>query len=367
MSQRTKVVGARTPIIWLLIAISLIVIAALAVGGLVIYPQFQTQQALEQHYKAGVAFQNVSDWAAAEGEYKQVIVLDANYKDVQARLAEVKTKLAGSAATATAVAIAQAGQAQANAQATATAQAQATTLALEAHYQKGLGYMNMGQWANAKTELEQVFSVNPNYKDVQIKLAEVEAKLAKLLPTATPTPKVTSTPTATATPDSSFFDNFDGDAEGWVPAMGTWSVIEGQYVCVGNNDARSFAGKEYWTDYAVSADIKPISGNIDVGVIGRLQDAEHFYLAQLRAGKAWIWRRSNDWQELVSVPYAATNGTWYKVRLEFRGTRLNMYIGDALVVSAEDAIFLRGKIGLRCAAGSQTYFDNVKVTLLSNR
>ena len=100
MSQRTKVVGARTPILWLLIAISLIVIAALAVGGLVVYPQMQKQQAeqarlieVERHYQAGVAFQNVSDWVAAEGEYKQVIVLDANYKDAQSRLAEVKTKL----------------------------------------------------------------------------------------------------------------------------------------------------------------------------------------------------------------------------------------------------------------------------------
>ena len=99
MSQRTKVVGARTPVIWLLIAISMIAIAALAVGGLVIYPQLQKQQAeqaraveAEQHYQAGLAFQNVSDWTAAENEYKQVIILDATYKDAQSRLAEVRTK-----------------------------------------------------------------------------------------------------------------------------------------------------------------------------------------------------------------------------------------------------------------------------------
>jgi tetratricopeptide (TPR) repeat protein len=169
----------------------------LAVGGLVIYPQFQKQQAqqarqaeAEQHYQAGLAFQNVGDLDKAAQEYEKVIVLDANYMDAQSRLAEVKTKLAGGAATATAVAIAQAGQAQANAQATATAQAQATTQALEVHYQKGLGYMNIGRWQEAKAELEQVFVVNPNYKDVQAKLKEVETQMVKLFPTATPTPTV---------------------------------------------------------------------------------------------------------------------------------------------------------------------------------
>jgi Tfp pilus assembly protein PilF len=219
MSQRTKVVGARTPVIWLLIAISLIVIAALAVGGLVIYPQMQKQQAeqargaeAEQHYQAGLAFQNVSDWTAAEGEYKQVIILDASHKDTQSRLAEVKAHLAGSTATATAVAIAQAGQAQAQLQATAIA-AQATTAAgptataavLEVHYQKGLGYMNMSQWAEAKTELDLVFAADPNYKEVQAKLIEVRNKLSELAlltPTVTPT-KTPIPPTPTPVPPPS--------------------------------------------------------------------------------------------------------------------------------------------------------------------
>ena len=212
MSQRTKVVGARTPVIWLLIAISLIVIAALAVGGLVLYPQMQKQQAeqsrvaeAEQHYQAGVAFQNVSDWTAAEGEYKQVIVLDANYKDTQSRLVEVKARLVGGATTATAVAIAQASQAQIQLQATATAQAQATTQALEVRYQKGLGYMNMGQWADAKTELEQIFGVDPTYKDVQANLIEARQKLSELAlltPTVVPT-KTPIPPTPTPIPPPS--------------------------------------------------------------------------------------------------------------------------------------------------------------------
>lgn len=203
MSPRTKVVGVRAPIIWLLIAVIVVVVAASVVGGLVVYPQFQekreTQAQLaeaEQHYQAGVAFQDVGEWEAARGEYMQVITLDANYKDVQTRLDEVKAELTEAEATATA-----------NTQATATAQVQATAAAqavaatatmdaVEAHYQKGLAYINLGKGAEAQVELEAVFEADPNYKDVQTELAKVEAGLAAiraLTPTAvpvTPTPEV---------------------------------------------------------------------------------------------------------------------------------------------------------------------------------
>lgn len=175
MSQRTKVAGTRSCTLWLLAFIAIVLVVGMIAGGLFVLLRVQPQQTLEQHYQAGVAFQKVSDWAAAEAEYKQVITLDANYKDVQTRLAEVRTKL--QVVTATVVALAQA---------TAVAAPTATAQALEAHYQKGLGYMNMGQWPEAKMELEQVFAVNPNYKDVQTKLKELEAVITKLTPTAKP-------------------------------------------------------------------------------------------------------------------------------------------------------------------------------------
>jgi tetratricopeptide (TPR) repeat protein len=179
MSQRTKVVGTRSFIVWMLIIVAVIMIAALAVGGLVVYPRLQEQRAeqarlaqAEQHYQAGVAFQNVSDWGAAEAEFKQAISIDANYKDVQARLAEVKTRLAESRTTATATAV-------------------------ETHYQKALAYINLERWIEAQMELQAVFETDPNYKDVQALWAVV---IPKLTPTATPSPSVTPTPEYTPTP-----------------------------------------------------------------------------------------------------------------------------------------------------------------------
>ena len=206
MLQRTRVVGTRSIIFWLLILIALVLVAGLTIGRLVVYPHYQSQRQAEQHYQAGVAFQNVSDWEAAEVEFRQVISIGANYKDVQTRLAEVQARLAEKEATATAVVIAQAERARADAQATAVVAATATTEArinaqattaaaptatteaLEAHYQRGLGYMDMERWEEAKVQLERVFEAAPNYKEVQAKLTEVEAEIARLIPTNTPTP-----------------------------------------------------------------------------------------------------------------------------------------------------------------------------------
>ena len=222
MVQRKSVAGRRSCVLYAVILAALALIVAGAGLVLVVRPELdrrrQAEVRLEQtetHYQAGVAFQNARDWQVAETEFKQVIILDPDYKDVQARLVEVKARLAQSEATATAEAIAQAEQARADAQATATAQAQATTTAqavaatatattVETHYQKGLAYINLEKWAEAQVELEMVFEVDPSYKDVQSQLAEVEARLSEikaLTPTATPIPPKTLTPTPTSTPE----------------------------------------------------------------------------------------------------------------------------------------------------------------------
>lgn len=207
MSQRTVVVGARAPIIWLLIFVAAVVVVAGTVGVLVLLPQRNAGQ----HYQAGLAFEVAEEWEAARVEYMQVIGIDAAYKDAQARLAAVKLHLAGSASTATAIAVAVAGQAQATAQAEASAHAQtvteaqsaaltATVQALEARYQRALGFVNMERWVEAQAELQAIFDTAPNYKDIQGQLALVNAEVAKLTPTTTTTPLHIPTPLVTPAP-----------------------------------------------------------------------------------------------------------------------------------------------------------------------
>ena len=413
MSQRTKVVGPRPLIIWLLIVIAVVV----AVGGLVLYFHRQEQRIeqtrlaqAEQHYQAGVAFQNVSDWEAAEAEFKQVIALDADYKDVQTRLAEVKAKQQQALATTQAKAAQATATAQARAEATAAAVtteakiAQATSVAatataqarttlqaqetkatataealaqLEAHYQKGLGYTNLGQWEEARAELEQVFQVEPNYKEVQAKLAEVEVELAKLTPTATPeppTPEATNTPVATATPESLFSDNFDdGDAQGWTVIGNRAKVVDGKYVAIGDPIVVTLAGSETWYDYSVRAKVKIVSGKGDFGILVRASEDCRLYLLQFWEDKLRIVRfdggnyaddTSYSHSVLASISYKVDQGTWYDVRIDAQGTTITGYVNGVQVISAEDAFYSQGKIGLRSYT-TQMFFDDVEVVPLA--
>ncbi|MFC1879531.1 protein kinase [Chloroflexota bacterium] len=63
-------------------------------------------------------------------------------------------------------------------QATSSIGSQATTLAMEAHYQQAKRYIELGFWQEAWFELRDVIAGDPDYKDVQELLAQVEAQLA---------------------------------------------------------------------------------------------------------------------------------------------------------------------------------------------
>lgn len=221
MGQRQTISGRRTGLVWLGTLFALALVAIIVVVIFVIAPDRRRQQQLEAHYNACVAFRAAGDWDRAVEACGEAVAIDAGYEDVQARYAEVRAKqqevlatvqAETAQATATAQARAEATAAAATTKAgivqatsvatTATAQAKATVQAqeaeatataealaqLEAHYQKGLGYINLEKWVEAKAELEQVFEEDPNYKDVQAKLTGVETEVAKLIPTATPPP-----------------------------------------------------------------------------------------------------------------------------------------------------------------------------------
>jgi len=281
----------------------------------------------------------------------------------------VKTKLAGGAATATAVAIAQAERAWADAQATATAQVQATTQALEAHYQKGLGYMNMGQWAEAKSELDQVFGADPTYKDVQAKLTEVRKKLSELAlltPTPTPVPPAPPTPKPTSVAVGVIPFSAPGNPQALNPALG-WQP--------GGSKANAFdltlnpgaltliAGAE--TDHWKSDDSAPlvvysIQGDFEAQVklvINSIQDKQYASLgvrsAQIHT--TWVhllrgmkgneqniwaeWDQQGNADQLNSTPY--TNATiWLK--LERRGSLFTLSYsanGSNWVTLEKDFVF----------------------------
>lgn len=115
---------------------------------------------------SGVAFQETGDWDKAAEASEQVVAIDADYNDTRTRLTEVRTKQQVATATAQAEAVQATATAQAQAMAAAaTATAEALTQ-LETTYQKCLGAINLERWTDAKEACDQVFAIDPNYKDI---------------------------------------------------------------------------------------------------------------------------------------------------------------------------------------------------------
>jgi len=92
--------------------------------------------------------------------------------------------------------------------------------------------------------------------------------------------------TTGACPGYAFCDDFaDGDAAGWTPIGGTWSVIDdgGAVYRGANGSGNAIAGSPAWTDQTVEARVKVMQFGNDkpgfrAGVIARYANATSFYV-----------------------------------------------------------------------------------------
>jgi hypothetical protein len=168
----------------------------------------------------------------------------------------------------------------------------------------------------------------------------------------------------------------------WVSADGQWSLC--QTVTTGTKEycqtdstaqlsSASFDGDVTWTDYSVQAEAKIynyVSG--EIGVIGRAQDATHYYQLSLRrdeAGNKKWWIVKNDGgviTVLASGLQYFQSGYYYLLRLRMYKQHLEASISFDKGVSfdslgfAEDTQYRNGRIGLMTRNTKGT-FDNVAV------
>nr|MDT0660886.1 LamG-like jellyroll fold domain-containing protein [Micromonospora sp. DSM 115978] len=164
-------------------------------------------------------------------------------------------------------------------------------------------------------------------------------------------------------------DDFGGGAGNWTRSGGSWSVVtdgSAAYRQSGTgSDAKAQAGSTSWSDYAVQARVKPTAFNGTgrfAAVLARAQSMTSFYyLALTGEGQVQLGRRASGGPTpLATAPGTVTSGTWYQLRLEVFGTSLRGYVDGQLRVSATDATFATGRIGLTTYYASAT-FDDVLV------
>ena len=178
------------------------------------------------------------------------------------------------------------------------------------------------------------------------------------------------------------FEDFEGQsAANWTPTMGSWAACKPsanatwEYCANSASENVSLAGSPAWRDYYVQAYVYLNSdAGSGVTILGRVQDATHFYQAELRqdgsGNKSWmIWKNSGgSWSYINSGYFNYTARNYYLLRLSMVGSSIGVSVstdwGTSFqpLGSGSDTEFGAGKVGLR-SWGSPASFDNVEVRL----
>lgn len=109
----------------------------------------QAQQNLKDLYARGLGYFKNQAWQNAIEAFEEVVKINPNYEDTPQKLAEAKLRLEKSFQEET----------------------------IETYYEEGLVAYRQGKWVNAIVAFEKVKELNPNFKDVNTRIREVQSKL----------------------------------------------------------------------------------------------------------------------------------------------------------------------------------------------
>lgn len=163
-------------------------------------------------------------------------------------------------------------------------------------------------------------------------------------------------------------DSFSNNkAAEWTPLGGAWQIDNGAvYNRSDEGGAKLVSGSPNWTDFQLSADLKLIGHEGDVGVIVRSGDEERgvdsykgYYTGLRSADSALvIGRADHGWMEGQPVPMngGVQIGVWYRLRIVVIGCRIgaeatNINTGQtSWGAFSDEPCIRRGRIGLRSKA-----------------
>ncbi|GHJ44336.1 hypothetical protein Cs7R123_16780 [Catellatospora sp. TT07R-123] len=169
-----------------------------------------------------------------------------------------------------------------------------------------------------------------------------------------------------------FSDNFDdGEASGWTKSGGDWSVVsDGSSVFqqgkVDSELARQFGGSTSWTNYTVSARVKPtgFSGSGRYAALGARStgSSTRYQLALLNSGRAELQVVDGSAVTVIGgVNLAVSTGTWYTLQLTVSGSTLTGWVNGQQVGSGSSSQFASGRIVL-VTSYATARFDDVVVS-----
>ncbi len=164
-----------------------------------------------------------------------------------------------------------------------------------------------------------------------------------------------------------FSEDFeDGNYNGWSTSGGSWSIItDGTKVDKQSSlsaTALTYTGTSTWSNYSVQARVKPLSFNGTdrvVGLCARVQGATNFYTVILSNANQLEIRKKvgGAFNTLATKSFTVQTNTWYTMKFTLSGTTLEAYVNGNLELTATDAAFSAGKIGITTVNASAEFDD----------
>ncbi|TXH23641.1 MAG: hypothetical protein E6Q99_07725 [Elusimicrobia bacterium] len=178
--------------------------------------------------------------------------------------------------------------------------------------------------------------------------------------------------------------SFDADSQGTLPAdfinvLGAWQVAADPTAPSAANVLRqsgSFNNSDFprvlvrdlsFGDLKLKVRCRPESGSADqaCGLVFRAQDSDNYFITRANALEASVnlYRvLQRERQFITGASANVTAGTWQALEVVAQGSAITVSWNGAQLISATDATYARGKIGLWTKADSVTAFDELEAT-----
>src|SRR5262245_40665081 len=121
-------------------------------------------------------------------------------------------------------------------------------------------------------------------------------------------------------------------------------------------------------DVDAAVRFRPVSGKEDAsgGIIFRATDGRNYLLVRANAleNNFRLYAMVNGKRSTVASARVTEPklGDWHKIRVVAKGSRIQAYLDDMLLLNHEDKTFTRGWVGLWTKADSVTEFADLEVT-----
>jgi hypothetical protein len=160
-----------------------------------------------------------------------------------------------------------------------------------------------------------------------------------------------------------------GSTSAWSKSGGTWSIVsDGSKTLrqdnVSGENSRQFAGDTSWSDYTVSARVKPISFGSGgfVGLLARVTSSTTFYRLALFSGQVQLQAvKSGRVTVLGTSARTVAPGTWATLSLTVVGSTISGSLDGKSVGMATNSVSVSGRIGVQTSYASAG-FDDIKVS-----